>query len=192
MPASRKPHKDAGKPGSPKEGEPVYLAVGMLRKPHGLRGDLLLEVYTDFPERLRPGTQIFVGDEHRPLKITRRRPHNNGLILGFEGVDTPEAAGKLRATVAYVPSADRPALPEGEYYHHEIIGLSVLDEDGAELGRLSEIIQTGANDVYVVKTAQGKEILLPALKEVLLGVDLESKIMRVHLLPGLVDGGGAE
>jgi 16S rRNA processing protein RimM len=174
-------------PGSPATGEPVYLAVGLLRRTHGLRGDLLLEVYTDFPERLRPGTKILVGDAHQPLKITRRRPHNDGLILGFEGLATAEQAGVWRGQVAYVPAEDRPALPEGEYYHHQVIGLTVFDESGKELGVLAEIIETGANDVYVVKPGAGNEILLPALKEVILAVDLPAKTMRVHLLPGLVD-----
>lgn len=187
MPAARKPGKDDVTTGS-LSSEPVYLAVGMLRKPHGLRGDLLLEIYTDFPERLKPGSQIFAGDKHKPLKITRRRPHNDGLILGFEGISTAEEAGKYRATVVYVLSADRPTLPEGEYYHHEIIGLTVLDEAGTTLGELSEIIVTGANDVYVVTPPEGNDILLPALKEVILAVDLAAKTMKVHLLPGLVDG----
>ena len=179
-------------PGSPAKGEPVYLAVGLLRRPHGLRGDLLLEVYTDFPERLRPGTKIYVGDDHQPLKITRRRPHNDGLLLGFEGISTPTEAGKYRATLAYVPAEDRPALPDGEYYHHQIIGLTVLADTGQELGVLTEIIETGANDVYVVKPAEGREILLPALKDVILDVDLAAKTMRVHLLPGLLDEGGED
>lgn len=187
MPARKAPASHTGKSGSPSLGGPVYLAVGLLRRPHGLRGDILFEIYTDFPERIRPGTTIFAGDKHQPLKITRRRPHNNGLILGFEGIDTPDEAGKFRATVAYVPTADRPALPAGEYYHHEIIGLTVVDESGRELGQLTEIIETGANDVYVVKPADGSDILLPALKEVILSIDLSAKTMRVHLLPGLVD-----
>ncbi|RPH62032.1 MAG: 16S rRNA processing protein RimM [Chloroflexi bacterium] len=174
-------------PGSPSTGEPVYLAVGLLRRPHGVHGDLLLEIYTDFPDRIRPGTQLFVGDDHQPLKITCRRPHNDGLILGFEGISTPEQAGKYRATVAYVPAKNLPALPDGEYYYHQVIGLTVFDESGKELGILTEIIETGANDVYVVKAAVGKEILLPALKEVILAVDLDAKTMQVHLLPGLLD-----
>ena len=180
------PVKDS-KTGSQPKGEPAYLAVGLLRKPHGLRGDLLLEVYTDFPERLKPGTTIFAGDKYQPLKITRRRPTNDGMILGFEGISTPEEAGKYRATVVYVPTADRPMLPEGQYYHHEMIGLTVLDETGTVLGELTEIIITGANDVYVVTPAEGKDILLPALKEVILAIDLSAKTMRVHLLPGLID-----
>jgi len=83
MPTPKVPKRGAGNSGSPKEGEPVYLAVGLLRKPHGLRGDVLLQVYTDFPERILPGTTLLLGDSHRPIKITRRRPHNDGLILGF-------------------------------------------------------------------------------------------------------------
>ncbi len=179
-------------PGSPSAGEPVYLAVGLLRRPHGLLGDLLLEIYTDFPERLRPGTKIYVGDAHQPLKITRRRPHNDGLLLGFEGITTSEQASKYRATMAYVPMEDRPALPDGEYYHHQVIGINVFAETGKELGVLTEIIETGANDVYVVKPAEGREILLPALKDVILNVDLVTKTMRVHLLPGLLDEGDEE
>jgi 16S rRNA processing protein RimM len=181
----------AGNPGSPSIGEPVYLAVGVLRRPHGIRGDLLLAVMTDFPERLKPGTYIYVGDKKQPLKITRRRPHNDGILLGFEGIATAEATAKYRAQTVYVKADDRPALPEGEYYHHQIIGLNVVDESGTDLGVVTEIIETGANDVYVISGAEGREILLPALKEVLLDVNLDTKTMRVHLLPGLVDGGEA-
>lgn len=187
MPTPKAPAAIPGNPGSPQQGEPVYLAVGLLRKPHGLRGDVLMEIYTDFPERIRPGTEILVGKSHQPLKITRRRPHNDGLILGFDGIDSPEQAGKYRGTLAYVPSEDRPALPAGEYYHHQVIGLTVSDETGRELGTLTEIIVTGANDVYVVHSAQGQDVLLPALKDVILNVDLSAKTMRVHLLPGLLD-----
>ncbi len=179
----------AGQPGSPSAGEPVYLAVGLLRKPHGLRGDILLTVMTDFPERLRPGTFLFFGDEKRQVKITRRRPHNDGLLLGFEGIATPEQAAKYTGKTVFVPAEDRPPLPEGEYYHHQIIGLNVFDETGASLGVVSEILETGANDVYVVTGEAGREILIPALKDVLLEINLEQKSMKVHLLPGLIEEG---
>ena len=170
------------------DGEPVYLAVGTLRRSHGIRGDMLVDVLTDFPERLKPGTHIYVGDKKQALKITHRRPHNDGLILGFEGISSAEQTAKYRARTVYVPAEDRPLLPEGEYYHHQIIGLNVVGESGAALGVVTEIIETGANDVYVVKNADEREILLPALKQVLLDVNLDTKTMRVHLLPGLVDG----
>lgn len=190
MPSLKVP-TNAGNPGSPTLGEPVvYLAVGTLRRSHGIRGDLLLDVMTDFPERLKPGTHLFVGEEKKRIKITRRRPHNEGILLGFDGISSAEQAAEYRAQTVYVLAEGRPPLPEGEYYHHQILGMQVLDESGTFLGKITEIIETGANDVYVVNDSvrQSKEILIPALKQVLLEVNLLTNTMRVHLLPGLVDG----
>lgn len=186
MPTEKAPAQ-AGHPGSPTAGEPVYLAVGLLRKPHGVHGDILFTVTTDFPERLRPGLIVFVGDEKREFKITRRRPHNDGIIFSFEGISTPEQAAKHTGKTVFVPAEGRPPLPEGEYYHHQIIGLNVFDEAGRNLGVVSEILETGANDVYVVTDSSGRELLLPALKQVLLEINLERQTMKVHLLPGLLD-----
>jgi 16S rRNA processing protein RimM len=157
-----------------------------------VRGDILLTVYTDFPDRLRPGISLFFGDEKRPFKITRRRPHNDGLILGFEGLSSSQQAAKMTGKTAFVRAEDRPPLPAGEYYHHEIIGLDVFDESGSKLGVVTEILETGANDVYVVKDESGREILIPALKQVLLEINLDKKLMRVHILPGLLDRSGGE
>jgi 16S rRNA processing protein RimM len=187
---SSKAPDHAGNPGSPAVGEPdVYLAVGTLRRSHGIRGDLLLDLMTDFPERLKPGTFIYLGEKKQPLKITRRRLHNDGLILGFDGISSAEQAAKYRTQVIYVLAKDRPELPEGEYYHHQILGLKVVDEADAVLGVVTEIIETGANDVYVVTTdgTPKREILIPAIQQVLLDVNLDAKLMRVHLLPGLVE-----
>lgn len=175
-----------GPTGSPNAGEPVYLAVGLLRRPHGLRGDVLFDVYTDFPERLRPGLVLRVGDDKLPMKITRRRGRNDGLILGFEGVATPEQAAKYTGKTAFILAEGLPPLPEGEYYHHQILGLRVFDEQDTELGVVTEILETGANDVYVLKNADGREVLIPALKQVLLDVNLAARTMRVHILPGLL------
>lgn len=176
--------------GSPINGEPVaYLSVGIMRRSHGIRGDMVLDVMTDFPERLKPGSMIYVGEKKMPLKISRRRNHNEGLILGFDGVTNSELAAKYRSQTVFVTAADRPALPEGEYYHHQILGLQVLDEDGQDLGIITEIIETGANDVYVV-SKEGRtvrDLLIPAIKDVLLEVNLEKHTMRIHLLPGLLD-----
>jgi 16S rRNA processing protein RimM len=189
MPIYKEP-VNTGKPGSPSAGEPVvYLAIGTLRRTHGIRGDILLDVETDFPERLKPGTSIYVGDTKQQLKITRRRSHNDGLILGFEGISNAEQCARYRAHTVYVLAEDRPPLPEGEYYHHQILGLKVVDESGAVLGVITEIIETGANDVYVVTNPEStaRDILIPAIKQVLLDVNLDAGTMLVHLLPGLVD-----
>jgi 16S rRNA processing protein RimM len=173
--------------GSPTAGEPAFLAVGKVRRPHGLRGDALVEIYTDFPERLRPQVVIYAGENHLPLTICRRRTHNDGLLLAFEGFTSPEQVGRFRNQILYTAWADASELPEGEYYQYELLGLDVEDETGKILGKLIEIMQTGANDVYVVTNEAGRELLLPAIAEVVMGVDLATKTMKVHLLPGLVD-----
>jgi 16S rRNA processing protein RimM len=173
--------------GSPSAGEPaLLLVVGKIRRPHGVAGEALVEIHTDFPERLAPKTLVFVGAAHQPLTIRKRRPHKDGLLLTFEDITTPEQVGLLRNQMLSIPAVDRPPLPEGEYYHHQILGLSVVDENGQELGKLAEILETGANDVYVVTRDDGTELLLPAISDVVLDVDLPRKTMRVHLLPGLI------
>ncbi len=173
--------------GSPNTGEPAFLAAGKVRRPHGVRGEMVLELYTDFPERLHPRTKIFLGENYVPMVLSSTRPHNEGLLLSIEGINTPEDAGKYRNQVVYVSAKTLPALDEGEYYFHELIGLNVVDEDGNPLGELTEIVETGANDVYVVTAASGTEVLLPAIPDVILSVDLAARTMRVHLLPGLLD-----
>ena len=113
-------------------------------------------------------------------------------MLAFDGFTTPEQVGRFRNQILYIDEADAKELPEGEFYYHELLGLSVLDETGEPLGKVTEIMQTGANDVYVVTNEAGREILLPAIAEVILEVDLEFKEMKVHLLPGLVEDGDRE
>lgn len=171
--------------GSPR-GEPVYLAVGFIRRPHGVRGEMIMDIHTDFPERLRAGTKVFLGEEHQPAKLASTRPHGTSLLVSFRGADSPEAAGRWRNTWVYVTAADRPPLPAGEVYQHQVLGLRVVTDEGRELGTLADIFETGANKVYVVKTAEGKEILLPAIPDVLLDIDLPNGEIKVHLLDGLV------
>ena len=175
--------------GSHSAGEPAFLAVGKVRRPHGVAGDVLVEVYTDFPERLQPETLVYAGEKHLPLTICRQRFHNDGLLLAFDGFTTPEQAGMFRNQILYIAAADASELPEGEFYFHELIGLSVTADTGELLGKLTEIMQTGANDVYVVTDAAGKELLLPAITEVILNVDMVSRSMLVHIIPGLLDDG---
>lgn len=172
--------------GSPPVGEPEYLVVGFLRRPHGVTGEILMDVHTDFPQRLKPGVTLFVGEDHIPMQIAGRRPHRSGLLIRFHGLETPEQAGLYRNTWVYVRVADCPPLPEGEYYHHQLLGLNVVTDDDRPLGVLVEILETGANDVYVVKDAHGREILLPAIPAVILDIRLADRLMRVHLLDGLI------
>jgi len=178
----------AGKAGSPATGEPVYLAVGFLRRPHGVQGEIIMDVLTDFPERIRPRAKVFVGEQHEPQTITRVRPHKQGLLISFKGFDTSDAIGRFRNMNVFVLTADRPAPAPGEYYHHQILGLNVFAESGVLLGVLTDILYTGANDVYIVTDVNGKELLLPAIPDVIVSIDVEARAIRVHLLPGLIEG----
>ncbi|WP_322509715.1 ribosome maturation factor RimM [Anaerolinea sp.] len=167
--------------GSPVEGEPVFVAVGFLRRPHGIHGEMLMDVLTDFPERMKPHRQLFLGDSHEPVRIEKVRWADQSMLIKFEGMDDAEALGRFRNTVVYVLVDQLPPLPEGQYYHHQLLGLRVVSDEGQFLGVLEQILETGANDVYLVHTPEDKEILLPAIEEVILSVNLEDGEMVVHL-----------
>ncbi len=172
--------------GSP-AGEPLYLSVGFLRRPHGVHGEIIMDLHTDFPERMKSGRKLFIGDERQPVTLTSVRPHQAGLLVKFKGIGTPEEAGQFRNQWVFVKKSDLPPLPEGKIYKHQLIGFRVMNEDGNPLGELFEILETGANDVYIVRDDSGKEILLPNIPSVILDLEPGSRTMRVHLLDGLVN-----
>jgi 16S rRNA processing protein RimM len=173
--------------GSRNSSEPEFLAVGKLRRPHGIRGEILMTVWTEFPERLKPGVEVFVGENHERLRIEQVRWHRDDMLIMLEGYPSREEAGQLRNKVVMVRTEDLPPLEEGEVYLHQIIGMTVFDDDvELPLGIVSEIIETGANDVYVVRDEHGSEFLLPAIDPVILAIDVRKKLIRVHLLPGLL------
>jgi 16S rRNA processing protein RimM len=171
--------------GSP-AGEPVYLVIGYLRRPHGVQGEMVMDLHTDFPERIKSGRKVLIGEKHQPHTFDTVRPHADGLLVSFRGVDTPEDVGKFRNQWVYIKASQVPPLPEGQHYQYELIGLDVVDENETPLGKLVEILETGANDVYIVRDESGKEILLPAIPSVILDLDMDRRLLRVHLLEGLV------
>ena len=190
MPA-RKKASSAGS-GSPSDGEPEYLVVGSLRRAHGVHGEMVMEIITDFPERLKPGTTVHVGPLYAPMTIENARHHSEGLIIKFREIGSPEEAARYRNKPVYVTAADRPPLPAGHYYDHQLVGFAVVDDDTNEvIGTLSEILRTGANDIYVVRRPDGGEVLLPVIPSVVLSLDVNSRTFRVHLLPGLIEDRGA-
>ncbi len=168
--------------GSPQPGEPVFILVGKLRSPHGVQGEILMELHTDFPERIRSGRVLYAGDQHQKLQILRSRQHNDGKLLQLVGYETRDAVAELTNLMVYARVDELPRLPKGEYYHHELLGLQVRDEAGNLLGVLTEILITGSNDVYVVTAEDGQETLLPALESVILEVDVAQRSMKVRPL----------
>lgn len=172
--------------GSSDVDEPLYLAVGRLGRPHGVRGELRMLVFTDFPERLHAGKKVYVGEEHTPRRIRSVRNHQNELLVAFRGVEDRTEAGLLTNQWVYVLESELPVLEEGEYYQHQLLDLEVFTEDGQRVGEVVEILETGANDVLVVLTEDQKEVLLPVIADVILKIDLDGKRILARLLPGLL------
>lgn len=163
---------------------PAFVLIGKLQRTHGVRGEIVMRVMTDFPQRIRKGRKVFLGEGHHPMVIASVRSMNDLLLLAFEGILNKEDAQQLTNLAVFAAIKDLPVLPAGKYYHHQLIGLQVYE--GEELvGSLADVLETGANDVYVVLQLDGKELLLPAIKSVILNIDLEAKQMLVCIPEGL-------
>lgn len=142
-----------------------------------------VQAWSDVAHRFEAGRELQLGGRlHRILASAERPP--GAVILKLSGVRTRAAARALTGAEVTVPAADAPVLPEGEYYYFQLMGLRVVTEEGEELGRIREVIVTGSNDVYAVSGPTG-EVLVPALGQVVLGVDLALGEMRVRLMEGM-------
>lgn len=153
---------------------PRLIQVGTIRRPVGLKGELVVGPTGDDPDRFAPGSRLLLCMEPaRELRIVRSRPYGNGVALFLEGIDSIEEAETLRGVDLAIAVESLPSLPEGTYYHFQVMGLTVVDATGAVLGRIESIMQTGSNDVYCVRQGP-EEILIPAVKDFVERVDLES------------------
>jgi len=167
------------------------LAIARLLKPHGLKGEIEAKLVADSVERVKPGRRFFVSPptlERDEVTVEGVRTKRDVLLLKLRGVDEIAEAQKLRGRILMVPGEELGDLGEGRYYHFQLIGMEVVTSDGRALGRISEILETGANDVYVVRDEAGREVLLPAIKSVVKEVDTSAGRMTVELLPGLIEG----
>ena len=165
--------------------EPRFLAIGEIIKPHGVRGEVVVHVITDFPERFKDLEQVYIGEESPQLvAVERVRFHQKRVLLKLHGYEDRTAAERLRGQLLLIPVEEAMPLEPDQYYEHQIIGLEVWTTDGVHLGEVTEILRTGANDVYVVRSAT-RELLLPAIEEVIHQVDLEKGRILVELMEGL-------
>jgi 16S rRNA processing protein RimM len=163
-----------------------YLAVAQVVGAHGIRGDLRCALLTDFPERFKRGLKVYLGAKRTLYEVQRGRAERNRLTLKLVGIDTRDDAEALRGVTVFVAESDAVRLPRGTFFWHQIIGLRVRTADGRALGNVVDILQTGANDVYVVRAGpEQRELLLPAIKDVVKQIDLASGEMTVELIEGL-------
>jgi 16S rRNA processing protein RimM len=165
------------------------LQIGVITSPHGLRGEVKVFPTTDDPQRFRQLKEVLLirEAETQTLKITGVKYSGKFVILKFADLERIEDVEKLKGEGLWVERQNAVALAEDEYFAADLLGMTVVSEDGGGLGKIKEVIHTGANDVYVVVNETGGRILLPAIKDCILAVEVEKRLMRVHLLEGLLD-----
>lgn len=163
------------------------LQVGVITQTHGIKGEVKVFPTTDDAQRFKKLKKVTLdnGRERRELEITSVKFFKNLVILKFKGIDDINDVEKYKKAPLFVSREDAVPLEENEYFIADLIGLKVMSDEGEELGTLDDVLQTGANDVYVVKSDNGEEILVPAIKDCVKNVDIEGGVITLHLLPGL-------
>lgn len=163
--------------------QPTYLIVARIVAPFGVRGEVKAEIWTDFPDRLAKRKTVFLGHEDedpRPYTVRSVRFHQGQVLFGFVGCDDRDTAERLRGLFVQIPTSEAAPLPEDTYFLYQIIGLDVQDTEGKHRGTVTAVMTTAGNDVYVVE-GEGGEILVPAIADVVLDIDLEHGRMTVDM-----------
>ena len=164
-----------------------FLKVGVITTTHGVRGEVKVFPTTDLPERFLELEHVLLApeDEGKRLDIEKVRFFKNLVILKFRGIDSINDVMEYKGKELWIPREEGAELSDDEYYIADLIGMRVILEDGSDYGILKDVLETGANDVYVVRKKEGGEILLPAIHDCIREVDPENNVMKVHLMKGL-------
>ena len=164
------------------------LEVGQIVNTFGIKGELNVTPFTDDISRFDDLKKVYVKTrrDDKLYKVENVRYHKNMVLLKLEGIENPEEAELLKNAYLEIDREDAIPLEEGQYFIVDLIGLDVYTDEGKLLGKVEDIYNTGANDIYVVKDELGKQVLLPGIKEVIKQVDLENEKIVVHLIPGLI------
>ena len=164
------------------------LQVGVITQTHGVRGEVKVFPTTDDVNRFKKLKQVILdtGKETMPLEIQSVKFFKQFVILQFKGIDNINDIEKYKRCSLYVTREHAVPLEEDEYFIADMIGMEVCTEDGNIFGTLKDVIETGANDVYVIESAEHGEVLVPAIKECIRSVDIEKGQMMIHLMDGLI------
>lgn len=165
-----------------------YLEIGQIVNTFGIKGMVKVKPFTDNIERFNNLEKIYIKNKsgQTEYKIQEVKYHKNMVLIKFEGIENPEQADLLRNSYLIVDRETEEPLEPGRYYIVDMIGLDVFTDDNENLGKLEDIYNTGSNDIYVVKNELGKQVLLPAIEDVIKNIDMDNKKVIVHLIPGLV------
>ena len=166
-----------------------FISIGKIAGPHGIQGAVKVYSYAESFSVFKSGITILVKNPNdstvKDYRVKWSAPHSRFVLLLFEGVESRVPADNLKGFELFIKKADLPELEKDTYYWNDIIGLLVYTSDDNYIGRVESIIQTGANDIYVVKDEKNNEVLIPAIESVVLNIDVIQKIMKVNLPEGL-------
>ncbi|MCQ2461032.1 MAG: ribosome maturation factor RimM [Clostridia bacterium] len=168
-----------------------YLELGKIVSTHGVRGELRVQHWCDSPEFFKSFKTVYLGKNGQdPYKVLGARPHGNIMLLTLEGINDIDAANTLRGKIIYV-ERDKAPLDPGSYFIAELIGCSVVDADDESkiYGKVTDVLNTGASDIWQIKGTDGKEYLLPSIPEVVISVDVANNITKVRPMKGIFDEG---
>ncbi len=169
---------------------PQYLILGEVLRPHALRGELRIRILTDYPERIIAGKTIYLAEKidgkATAYQVEYLRANKEYGLLKLRGIENRDQADLLRELLVLTDIDDAVPLEDGEFYLYEMIGLDVQTEDGEMLGKLVEVLETGANDVYIIDSPRYGEVLIPAIDQTILKTDIDAGVMTVRLPEGLL------
>ncbi len=166
-----------------------FLRIGVITSSHGVKGEVKVFPTTDSARRFEEVKEVIIRTPKREIntKISGVRYFNNLAIVKFDCFNSPEEAKGCSQAEVYIDRKYAEPLEEGEYYIADLLGLKVFSDEGELIGTLADVLQTGANDVYIVKNGDGKEMLFPVIAECIKNVDIEGGTVTVHIMPGLLD-----
>lgn len=167
----------------------MMYQIGKIVNTHGLKGEVKVKIETDFPERFDKGNKVFISlnGDYTPLIISQSRLHKGMQIVKFEGYESINQVEAWKTANLYIQDSQQSVLAEDEFYYHEIIGCDVYTLEEEWLGEVTSILTPGANDVWVVKKENGKELLIPYIDDVVKEINTEAKTIRIYLMEGLDD-----
>lgn len=174
-----------------KTDQPPYLLVGQILRPHGLMGEVRMQVFTDYPERLAELDELYLSKSPESPDVKRYalqhiRLHQSYVLLTLQGINDRTQADSLRELFVMIAHEDAVPLEAGEFYLYQVVGLEARLPDAGVLGKITDILETGANNVYIIQSPQYGEILIPATDQTIVSIDLENGFMIVNPPEGLL------
>jgi len=166
-----------------KSSAPEFIIIGQILAPWGSKGEVRVRVVTDFPERFIPSATVYI--KRQPATIDSAQWHKSGMVIKLSTIDSPESAQGLQGQPIEIHRSQLQPLPEGQYYHFQIVGLEVWTTRGERLGEVTDVLPAASNDNYVVHGSEG-DILIPAIGEVIKSIDLDAGRITIEPIDGLL------